>query len=133
MGIVDGGGLRGLRQSAFELMMFNRKLAGPMFSSQSAVAPGCSTPFDFFPSLPGAATVFATDHSPFLPDIPSLLDSTEILTFLRMHHPRPIDMKQGIQRVDRDFAAQENTRQGNSHEGTYPWESITPKGHSTTL
>jgi hypothetical protein len=41
-----------LRQSAFELMVLNLKLAGPMFGGQSTLAPSLPTAIDFFASLP---------------------------------------------------------------------------------
>jgi len=93
MGVVDGGGLRGSRQSAFELMSLNLELSGPIFGSQSAVAPSFPTAGDFLTSLPYAATGVTTTYSPLFPDIARLLDSTEILAFLSSHQPRPIDMK----------------------------------------
>jgi hypothetical protein len=52
IGIVDGMGLTGLRDRAFELMMLHLELFAPMFGSQSAVAPRFPTAFDFFASLP---------------------------------------------------------------------------------
>jgi hypothetical protein len=52
MGIVDGGGLRGLRQSACELMVLNLKLIDSMFGSQSTVAPPFPAAVDFVASLP---------------------------------------------------------------------------------
>jgi hypothetical protein len=91
MGIVDGGGLRGLRQSACELMVLNLKLIDSMFGSQSTVAPPCPAAVDFVASLPEATTVFATPNRPLFPRLPRFLDSTEILTFLSRHHPDPID------------------------------------------
>ena len=96
MGIVDGRELRGSRQSAFELMVLNLKLPGPIFGLQSTLAPTGPTAVDFLVSLPYAATVFAPSYRPFFPDIARLLDSTEILTFLSSHHPHPIDKKQTI-------------------------------------
>jgi hypothetical protein len=114
MGIVDGGGLRGLCESALELTIFHRKLFNPMCGSQSAVAPRGPTPVDFFVSLPEATTVFATTHSPLFPDIARLLDSTEILAFLSSHRSRPIDRKQAIHRVCRTGA----WRLGTLVEGT---------------
>jgi hypothetical protein len=101
MGIVDGGELRGSRQSAFELMVLNLKLPGPIFGLQSALAPTGPTAVDFLVSLPYAATVFAPSYRPFFPDIARLLDSTEILAFLSSHHPRPVDVKPAIHRVGR--------------------------------
>lgn len=50
--IIDGMGLTGLRDRAFELLMLNLELFDPMVGSQSAVAPRCPTAFDFFASLP---------------------------------------------------------------------------------
>jgi len=52
MGIVDGGELRGSRQSAFELMVLNLKLSGPIFGLQSPLAPTGPTAVDFLVSLP---------------------------------------------------------------------------------
>jgi hypothetical protein len=52
MGIVDGGGLRGLRQSAFELTILTRKLVDPLCSTQSALAPSFPTAYDFLALLP---------------------------------------------------------------------------------
>ena len=91
MGIVDGGGLRGSRQSALKLMVLNLKLVDSMFGSQSTVAPPLPAAVDFVASLPEAATVFATTNRPLFPDFTRLPDSTEILTFLSRHHPDPID------------------------------------------
>ena len=96
MGVVEGGELRGSRQSAFELMVLNLKLPGPIFGLQSTLAPTGPTAVDFLVSLPYAAMVFAPSYRPFFPDIARLLDSTEILTFLSSHHPHPIDRKQTI-------------------------------------
>jgi hypothetical protein len=91
MGVVDGGGLRGSRQSAFKLMVLNLKLFDSMFGSQSTVAPPLPTAVDFVASLPEAAPVFATTNRPLFPCLPRLLDSTEIFTFLSRHHPYPTD------------------------------------------
>jgi hypothetical protein len=52
MAIVDGTGRRDSRESAFELMVLNLKLAGPMFGGQSTLAPSLPTAIDFFASLP---------------------------------------------------------------------------------
>ena len=52
MGVVDGGGLRGSRQSALELMSLPLELSGPIVGSQSAVAPRFPTAVDFLTSLP---------------------------------------------------------------------------------
>ena len=52
MGVVDGGGLRGSRQSAFKLMILHLKLFDSMFGSQSTVAPPLPTAVNFFASLP---------------------------------------------------------------------------------
>jgi hypothetical protein len=51
MSIVDGGELRGSRQSAFELMGLHLKLSGPIFGLQSPLAPTCPTAVDFLASL----------------------------------------------------------------------------------
>jgi len=51
MGVVDGSRLRGLRESACELMMLNLKLVDPMFGIQGPVAPRFPTAVDFFASL----------------------------------------------------------------------------------
>jgi len=51
MGVVDGGGLRGSRQSALKLMVLNLKLFDSMFGSQSTVAPPLPTAIDFVASL----------------------------------------------------------------------------------
>ncbi len=93
--------------------MLNLKLLGPIFGMQSTLTPRFSTAVDFLASLPYAATVFATTHRPFFPDIARLLDSTEILAFLSSHHPRPIDRKQTIQRVSRNRVADWNSSRGN--------------------
>jgi len=98
MGAVDGGGLRGSRQSALKLMVLNLKLFDSMFGSQSTVAPPLPTAVDFVASLPEAAPVFATTNRPLFPCLPRLLDSTEIFTFLSRHHPYPIDERQAIHR-----------------------------------
>ena len=98
MGIVDGGELRGLRQSACELMILNLKLIDSMFGSQSTVAPPLPAAVDFVASLPEAATVFATTNRPLFPRLPRRLDSTEILTFLSRHHPYPLDERKAIHR-----------------------------------
>lgn len=74
-------------------MLLNLELCYPMFGSQSAVAPRFPTAFDFFASLSEAAPVFTTTNSPLFPAISRLLDSTAILAFLSVHHPRPIDIK----------------------------------------
>jgi hypothetical protein len=52
MGIVDGRGLRGSRQSALELMILHLKLLGPIFGMQSTLTPSFSTAVDFLASLP---------------------------------------------------------------------------------
>jgi hypothetical protein len=52
MSIVDAGERRGSRQSAFELMVLNFKLAGSIFSLQSPLAPTAPTAVDFLASLP---------------------------------------------------------------------------------
>jgi hypothetical protein len=98
MGIVEGGGLRGSRQSALKLMVLNRKRFDAMFGSQSTVAPPLPTAVDFVASLPEAAPVFATTNRPLFPRLPRLLDSTEIFTFLSRHHPYPIDESKAIHR-----------------------------------
>jgi hypothetical protein len=98
MGVVDGGGLRGSRQSALQLMVLNLKLFDAMFGSQSTVAPPLPTAVDFVASLPEAAPVFATTNRPLFPRLPRLLDSTEIFTFLSRHHPYPIDERKAIYR-----------------------------------
>jgi hypothetical protein len=84
MSLVDGGGLRGSRQSTFELMVLNRKLVDSLFGSQSTVAPPLPAAVDFVASLPEAAPV---------------LDSTEILTFLSRHHPYPMAERKAIHRA----------------------------------
>jgi hypothetical protein len=91
MSIVDGGERRGSPQSAFELMVLNLKLSGPMFGLQSPLAPTRPTAVDFLASLPSAATLFAPSDRSFFPDIARLLDATEILAFLSRHHAHPID------------------------------------------
>ena len=98
MGVVDGAGLRGSRQSALKLMVLNLKLFESMFGSQSTVAPPLPTAVDFVASLPEAAPVFATTNRPLFPRLPRLLDSTEIFTFLSRHHPYPIADRQAIHR-----------------------------------
>jgi hypothetical protein len=98
MGVVDGGGLRGSRQSALKLMVLNLKLFDSMFGSQSTVAPPLPTAVDFIASLPEAAPVFATTNRPLFPCLPRLLDSTEIFTFLSRHHPYPIAERKAIHR-----------------------------------
>ena len=50
-----------------------------MHGLEGPVAPNVPTAVDFFMSLPYAATVFATRHSPLFPEIARLLDSTESL------------------------------------------------------
>jgi hypothetical protein len=52
MRVVAGGGLRDSRQSALELMIVQRELSGPIFGSQSAVAPRFPTAVDFLTALP---------------------------------------------------------------------------------
>jgi hypothetical protein len=52
MSVVDGGELRGSTQSAFELMVLNLKLSGPIFGFQSPLAPTAPTAVDFLASLP---------------------------------------------------------------------------------
>ena len=52
MGVVNRGGLRGLRESTFELMILDLKLLGPLFGSQSTGPPSFPTAVDFFASLP---------------------------------------------------------------------------------
>jgi hypothetical protein len=52
MGVVDGGRLRDLRESAFELMILNLNLTAPMFGIQSTGAPSFPTAVDFFAALP---------------------------------------------------------------------------------
>jgi len=96
MGVVDGGGLRGSRQSALKLMVLHLKLFDSMFGSQRTVAPPLPTAVDFVASLPEAAPVFATANRPLFPRLPRRLDSTEIFTFLSRHHPYPIDEQQAI-------------------------------------
>jgi hypothetical protein len=98
MGVVDGGGRRGSRQSALKLTVLNLKLFDALFGSQSTVAPSLPTAVDFVASLPEAAPVFATTNRPLFPRLPRLLDSTEIFTFLSRHHPYPIDEQQAIHR-----------------------------------
>src|SRR5437763_16761626 len=101
MGIVDGGELRGSRQSAFELMVLNLKLPGPMFGLQSTLAPTGPTAVDFLVSVPYATQVFAPSYRPFFADIARLLDSTDIITLLSSHHQDSSDRKQTIARVSR--------------------------------
>ena len=91
MGIVNAGGLRGSRQSTFELMVLNLKLFDSIFGCQSTVAPPLPTTVDFVASLPEATPVFAPTNRPLFPRLPRLLDSTEIFAFLSRHHPYPID------------------------------------------
>ena len=91
MGVVDGGGLRGSRQSACELMVLSLKLFDSMFGCQSTVAPPLPTAVDFVASFPEATPVFAPANRPLFPHRPRLLDSTEIFAFLSRHHPYPID------------------------------------------
>src|SRR6266571_2019626 len=98
MGVVDGGGLRGSRQSTLKLMVLHLKLCDAMFGSQSTAAPPLPTAVDFVASLPEAAPVFATTNRSLFPRLPRLLDSTEILTFLSRHHPYPIDERKAIHR-----------------------------------
>src|SRR2546423_254464 len=76
MGVVDGGGLRGSRQSACELLVLYRQLFDAMFGSQRAVAPPLPAAVDFVASLPEAATVFATTNRPLFPRLPRRVDST---------------------------------------------------------
>lgn len=52
MGVVEGGALRGSRQSAFELMGLHLKLSGPIVGLQSPLAPTWPTVVDFLASLP---------------------------------------------------------------------------------
>jgi hypothetical protein len=99
MGIVDGGGVRGSRQSTGALMVLNLKLVDSLFGSQSTVAPRLPAAVDFVASLPKAATVFATTNRPLFPHLPRRLDSTEILTFLSRHHPYPIAERKAIHRA----------------------------------
>jgi hypothetical protein len=99
MGVVDGGGFRGSRQSALQLMVRNLKLFDALFSSQRTVAPPLPTAVDFVASLPEAAPVFATAHRPLFPHLPRRVDSTEILTFLSRHHPYPIAESKAIHRA----------------------------------
>jgi hypothetical protein len=75
------------------LLILNLQLFNPRFGSQSTVAPRFSAAFDFFAAFPDAAIGLATTNSPLLPGISGFLDSTEILTFLSIHDPRPIDIK----------------------------------------
>jgi len=98
MRIVDGGGLRGSRQSAVQLMVLHLKLCDALFGSQSAVTPPLPTAVDFVASLPEAAPVFATTNRPLFPRLPRFLDSTEIFTFLSRHHPCPIAERKAIHR-----------------------------------
>jgi hypothetical protein len=109
MGIVDGGEFRGSPQSAFELMVLDLKLSGPIFGLQSPLAPTGPTAVDFLVSLPYAATVFAPFYRPFFPDSARLLDSTEILMLLSSHHAHPIDRKQTLSRVSRNRVADSNS------------------------
>jgi hypothetical protein len=99
MGVVDGGGLSGSRQSALKLMVLNLKRFDSLFGSQSTVAPPLPTAVDFVASLLEAAPVFATTHCPLFPRLPRLLNSTEIFTFLSRHHPYPIAERQAIHRA----------------------------------
>jgi hypothetical protein len=98
MGIVNGGGLRGARQSAVQLMVLHLKLFESLFGSQSTRAPPLPTAVDFVASLPEATSVFATTNRPLFPRLPRLLDSTEIFTFLSRHHPYPIAERKAIHR-----------------------------------
>ena len=98
MGVVDGGGLRGSRQSALKLMVLHRTLFDAMFGSQRTLAPPLPTAVDFVTSLPEAAPVFATANRPLFPRRPRRLDSTEIFTFLSRHHLYPIDERKTIHR-----------------------------------
>jgi hypothetical protein len=52
MRIVDGGELRGSRQSALKLMILNLKLSAPIFGLQSPLAPTGPTAVDFLAALP---------------------------------------------------------------------------------
>src|SRR5467141_4398672 len=99
MGVVDGGGLRGSRQSALKLMVLHLKLFDALFGSQRTVAPPVPTAVDFVASLPEAAPVFATANRQFFPRLPRRLDSTEIFTFLSRHHVCPIDERHEIGRA----------------------------------
>jgi len=99
MGVVDGGGFRGSRQSALQLMVRNLKLFDALFGSQRTVAPPLPTAVDFVASLPEAAPVFATAHRPLFPHLPRRVDSTEILTFLSRHHPYPMAESKAIHRA----------------------------------
>jgi hypothetical protein len=51
MGVVNAGGLRGSRQSAFELMILYLKLLDSVFGSQRTVAPNFPTAVNFFASV----------------------------------------------------------------------------------
>jgi hypothetical protein len=70
MGVVDGAGFRGSRQSALQLMVRNLKLFDALFGSQRTVAPPLPTAVDFVASLPEAAPVFATTNRPLFPHLP---------------------------------------------------------------
>jgi hypothetical protein len=98
MGIVNGGGLRGARQSAVQLLVLHLELFDSLFGSQSTGAPPLPTAVDFVASLPEATSVFATTNRPLFPRLPRLLDSTEIFTFLSRHHPYPIAERKAIHR-----------------------------------
>lgn len=52
MGMVEGRGLRGSRQSAGELMRLKRQLLGPICGMPSTLTPSFSTAVDFLASLP---------------------------------------------------------------------------------
>ena len=51
MGVVNAGGLRGSRQSAFELMILDLKLLDSVVGSQRTVAPHLPTALNFFASV----------------------------------------------------------------------------------
>jgi hypothetical protein len=51
MGVIDGRGLRGSGQGAWELMILNLKLLDSMVGSQRTLAPNVPTALDFFASI----------------------------------------------------------------------------------
>jgi hypothetical protein len=95
--------LTGLHGGVLALMMLHLKLGDSLFGNQSAGAPSFPTAVDFLVSLSDAATLFAASNRPLFPNIPRLLDSTEILAFLSSHHPYPIAMKKANYRDLKDM------------------------------
>ena len=91
-----------MQGGVFELMILHLELGDSMFGSPSVVASSFPTAVDFLVSLSEAATLFAASNRPIFPNIPRLLDSTEILAFLSSHHPHPIAMKKANYRDLKD-------------------------------